>query len=322
MGIAWPGIEWDVVGIDEESLAACRELRLRMAASLSFALHVSKGGRVIADLGATDVPVRCQSVRKALMNGLVGVAVAQGMFALDSTMAELEIDDLDPLSLVERSATVQDLLEARSGIYHPAAGQQNPHPLIPERHSADPGSRWAYNNWDFNALGTILRSATGKSTFEAFDEWFGRPLGMQDFAPESCDETPEEMSVHPAYRFRISGRDLARFGLLYSRHGSWDSVVLLPERWVADSTQPRALVTPPYDEFAAAFGRLWWIGHERDMDGRSWYAALGGIGHVVAVIPDDDLVVVHRNLDHLGFPKWDAVLPLLQSARRLAERVG
>lgn len=322
MEAAWPGAEWDMSGIDDEGAAARRDLRLRMAASLSFALHVSKAGRVIADLGATDVPVRCQSVRKALMNGLVGVAVAKGMFAIDSTMAELGIDDLDPLSAVERSATVRDLLEARSGIYHPAAAQQNPHPLIPERHSAEPGSRWAYNNWDFNALGTIVRSATGKSTFEAFDDWFARPLRMQDFAPDSCDETPEEMSAHPAYRFRISGRDLARFGLLFLRHATWGAADLLPERWVAESTQPRSLVTPPYDEFAASFGRLWWIGHERDMDGRRWYAALGGIGHVVAVIPDDDVVVVHRNLDRSGIPKWDAVLPLLQSARRLAERVG
>lgn len=322
MSTAWPRAEWVRVVPDNDALESHRELRFQMATALSFALHVTKGGTVVADLGATDVPVRCQSVRKALMNGLVGVAVTKGMISLDATVGDLGIDDLDSLSMVERGATVRDLLEARSGIYHPAAAQQNPHPLIPKRHSSKPGDRWAYNNWDFNALGTILRTATGKSTPDAFDEWFARPLGMQEFAPDYCDETPEEMSLHPAYRFRISARDLARFGLLYLRLGVWDDSEILPAQWIEESVEPQAATTAPYDEAAAAFGRLWWIGHERDMDGRPWYAALGGMGHVLAIIPSDEVVIVHRNLDHLGVPKWEAVLPLLQAARRLAERTS
>lgn len=321
METAWPATEWEVIEADDGGKAAQRDLRLRMATSLSFALHVSKGGRVVADLGATDVPVRCQSVRKALMSALVGIAAGKGLVALDATLADLGIDDLDPLSPIERSATVRNLLEARSGVYHPAAAQQNPHPRIPPRHSAEPGSRWVYNNWDFNALGTILRNATGRSTFETFDEWIACPLGMEEFAPGHSDETQEEMSLHPAYRIRISARDLARFGLLYLRKGVWREDELLPERWVAQSTVAQAaVVDEPYAEAASGFGWLWWIGHERDMDGRPWYAAFGGMGHVLGVVPDDDLVVVHRNLDHAGVPKWDAVLPLLQAARRLAER--
>jgi CubicO group peptidase (beta-lactamase class C family) len=322
MPSAWPHAEWDEFAPDSETLESHRELRLQMAASLSFALHVSKGGTVVADLGATDVPVRCQSIRKALMNGLIGVAVTNGMVSLDETIGDLDIDDIDSLSAVERSATVRHLLEARSGIYHPAAAQQNPHPLIPQRHSSSPGTRWAYNNWDFNALGTILRKVTGKSTAATFDEWFARPLAMQEFAPDSCSEAPEDMSVHPAYRLRISARDLARYGLLYLRLGMWEDTELLPPGWITDSIRPQAKATAPYDGAAAAFGRLWWIGHEGDMDGRPWYAALGGMGHVLAIIPSDDVVIVHRNLDHLGVPTWDGVLPLLQSARRLAERFG
>jgi len=57
---------------------------------------------------------------------------------------------------------VRMLLEARSGVYHaalyetPAMAKQRP-----ARGSHEPGTFWYYNNWDFNALGTIYEHATG-----------------------------------------------------------------------------------------------------------------------------------------------------------------
>ena len=120
------------------------------------------------------------------------------------------------------------MLMARSGVYHWAAYQENPHPLIPARHSYRPGERWVYNNWDFNALGTILELATGVKPFDALSEWFGHALQLEDFDPEQCDyshetvaSSPEPVSTHPAYDFRISARDLARFGLLFLHRGDW-----------------------------------------------------------------------------------------------------
>ena len=75
-----------------------------------------------------------------------------------------------------------DLLEARSGVYHPALYET---PAMakqrPARGSHEPGTFWYYNNWDFNALGTIYEHATGSGIYDALDRLIARPIGMQDY---------------------------------------------------------------------------------------------------------------------------------------------
>jgi CubicO group peptidase (beta-lactamase class C family) len=44
-----------------------------------------------------------------------------------------------------------------------------------------PGTIWAYNNWDYNALTTIFEQVTGLSVYEAFKTGLADPLDMQDF---------------------------------------------------------------------------------------------------------------------------------------------
>jgi CubicO group peptidase (beta-lactamase class C family) len=61
------------------------------------------------------------SVRKSLLSALIGNAVERKEMDLQRTMESLGIDDNEPsLSAEEKTATVRDLLEARSGIYHAA----------------------------------------------------------------------------------------------------------------------------------------------------------------------------------------------------------
>lgn len=73
------------------------------------------------------------------------------------------IDDArDPLIKSEGQARVVDLLRARSGIYHPvdfATPFQKE--TRPARGSHAPGTFWFYNNWDYNARGTIFEKQTG-----------------------------------------------------------------------------------------------------------------------------------------------------------------
>jgi CubicO group peptidase (beta-lactamase class C family) len=51
----------------------------------------------------------------------------------------------------------------------------------PKRHSHAPGTFWYYNNWDFNAFGTIFEQETGTKIFEEFDRRIAKPLQMEDF---------------------------------------------------------------------------------------------------------------------------------------------
>ena len=113
------------------------------------------------------------------------------------------------------------------------------------------------NNWDFNVLGTIFEKKTGTKIGQAFYERIAKPIGMQDFSPDDVFYLGGTESIHPAYLFEISARDLARFGLLYLRHGRWENKQIIPEDWVEKSTHANEMVNFGGKD-AGGYEYLWW----------------------------------------------------------------
>jgi CubicO group peptidase (beta-lactamase class C family) len=260
-------------------------------------------GHVLVAWGDVERPFRAHSVRKSLVSALVGPLMEEGAIDLDATLADLGIDDATPLTEQERRARVRDLVAARSGVYLPAAyassGQLD---ALPERDSHTPGTRWFYNNWDFNVAGVIVERATGEGLYDAFDRRIARPLGMEDYAAEDGFVVYEpSRSRHPAHTFRLSTRDLARFGQLYLQGGRWAGRQVVPAGWVAESTRP---ITDFGD--GTGYGYMWWT-YEAGSLGAAYphlnrhhlYMARGTGGQALYVIPSADLVIVHRgDTDH------------------------
>jgi CubicO group peptidase (beta-lactamase class C family) len=109
-----------------EALALAQRLGLH-------ALRVSRSGEPVLTFGDQCRPVVVHSVRKSLISALFGQIVERGLVSLGTTLAELDVDDTPRLTAEERSATVRDLLQARSGVYLPPAAQPPPAPahLVP-----------------------------------------------------------------------------------------------------------------------------------------------------------------------------------------------
>jgi CubicO group peptidase (beta-lactamase class C family) len=271
-----------------------------VAAVKPTALVIVRDGRIAAAWGDPAKEVDAASVRKSLLGALFGIAIAKGRIRLDATLAELGIDDKAPkLTEAEKRATVGDLLKARSGIYHRAAHETaDMRSGRPERGSHPPGAYWFYNNWDFNALGSIYRWATGEDIFESFDQQIARPIGMEDFSPTDGRYDLESLSDHPAYPFRLSARDLARFGVLFLNGGKWRGRQIVPAAWIAESTRPHSAT----DRGRLGYGYLWWT-LRPDLFGEGAAMASGYGGQKLAIIPAKRLVVVQtvaRRADSAG----------------------
>ncbi|XOK15517.1 serine hydrolase domain-containing protein (plasmid) [Agrobacterium tumefaciens] len=209
----------------------------RLKAALDYAatlkptaVMVVQDGKVIASWGDVSREVNVASVRKSLLSALYGIAVAEGHIDLGSTLADLGIDDKPPaLTAAEKQATVRDLLMARSGLYHPAAYETGDmRRNRPERGSHAPGTFCWYNNWDFNALGTIYQQQTGEDIFQSFAQRIAAPIGMEDFSARDGRYIAERQSEHPAYPFSLSARDAARFGQLFLDGGRWNGRQIIP----------------------------------------------------------------------------------------------
>lgn len=294
-----PGEVWqkaetpEQIGWSSEKLAVARAYSERIG---SAAVMIVDDGIVVDAWGDITREYQCHSMRKSLLNALIGIHVDEGHIDLSKTMEDLGIDDNEPsLTPAEKQATVGDLIKARSGIYHPALAESaSMKASRPARYSHAPGTFWYYNNWDFNALGTIFEQETGTKMFEEFDRRIAEPLQMEDFEVDDCRYETGPDSIHPVYPFRMSSRDLARFGLLFLYEGRWRDQQIIPADWVHESTATHSVIGPD-----SGYGYMWWTGVKGGLfpnvqvKEHSFYAA-GYRGHYVIVLPYRNLVIVHR----------------------------
>lgn len=296
---AYPGAEWRVVepeslGFSSAKLAAARDYFEDIGGD---ALVAVRHGKVFLAWGDTDEPIPNFSIRKSYLNALLGIEHGKGNLHLDATLADLGIDDKDGLTPSEKEAQIRDLLTTSSGVYHPGSHESEQQKgARPPRGSFQRGEFFYYNNWDFNVLGHIFESMAGADIFSSFKHRIADPIGMQDFDLGQTAYKRDSSSNYPAYDFRSSARDDARFGLLYLRNGRWGDQQLIPTDWIAMSTK-RQVITGSH--FYYDYGYLWWVDDEN-----SSYFARGNSGQYIAVLPTFDMVIVFRADPGSIFSKW------------------
>ena len=319
----YPGESWQVVapearGWSAEKLAAAQALAETLDTA---AVMVIDDGVVVAQWGDTDRLFPIHSMRKSILSALFGPYVGDEI-DLDATLAELKIDDKQGLTETEKQATVRHLMTARSGIYHPAAYEpESMKETRPERGSQAPGAQWFYNNWDFNALATIFEQETGRKLFEEFVERIAKPTGMVDYQSRHGRYLYDDDSVHPAYLFIMSARDLARFGWLMASEGRWQGEQLIPAEWIVESTKP---VSEAWER--GGFGYMWWTPAPRanrlfgvEVEAGA-FAATGSGGEKMVILPQSDVVIVHRvntsmDRDEVSDEDFARLLELILAAR-------
>ncbi len=306
----FPGAAWDRVdspaseGFSRQRLEA---LRTYLSTLDTTAFMVVVRGRVLFDYGDTSRVSYLASARKSVLAMLYGNYVANGKIPLRKTVKDAGLTDIGGLLPVEQKATIEDLITARSGIYHPASNPGDSTDMAPERGSKKPGTYFLYNNWDFNAAGAAFERLTGRDIYDALESDLARPIGMQDFNRARQQKSGDsKRSMHPAYHMWLSTRDMARLGYLMLREGNWNGRQVVPRDWtrkIVSLVTPLSGLNPQVQREAAygngqlwGYGYMWWVW---DSPGRRGlfagaYAAMGAYGQYITVFPGMDMVVVHK----------------------------
>ncbi|WP_394001068.1 serine hydrolase domain-containing protein [Luteimonas sp. WGS1318] len=223
-----------------------------------------RGETLLMEYGVVDVPMNLASARKSVLSLLIGIAVDRGLIDLDGTLGTLGIDERrTPLTDAEKQATVEHLLQARSGIYLQSGAETiENRDGRPVRGEFPPGTHFFYNNWDFNVLGAIFEQQTGLSIGEALDAWLAVPLGMQDFHRDHVfHDRAGSDSDYRTYRIHMSARDLARIGALVAQDGVWNQTRIVSAEWIERSTTRWSTSGGPFYD---GFGYSWWLNSELD----------------------------------------------------------
>jgi CubicO group peptidase (beta-lactamase class C family) len=303
-----PGDYWDysddpaAQGWDEERLSAFREFLVDDTHVTG--LMIVHQGRVVFEYGDVVETSYIASIRKSVLAMLYGKYVENGMIDLDETIGDLGIDDVEGILPREKQATVQDIISARSGVYHPEGYPGGMQEYAPARGSKEPGSWWLYSNWDFNVAGWIFEHKTGRNIYDEVQEQLAIPLHMQDWnrleQRKSGDVTRSKFLAYPMW---FSTRDMARIGQLMLNRGWWGRQQVISEKWVDEMLKQRT----KYEEIHASvpvfkergsdygYGYMWWLWENRE-DPRvaGAYSGKGAMGQNITVFPAIDTVLAFK----------------------------
>lgn len=317
----FPGERWEQV--DREDLAAygwapdalARVHEFIRDSANTTGLVVVDRGRIVFDYGDIEELSYLASVRKSVLAMLYGDWVEWGVIDLDATLADLGMDDVGGLLPIEKRATVDHLITARSGVYHPASNSGDNLADAPARGSQEPGSYMLYSNWDFNAAGAVFEQRTGRSIYDELQAQLAIPLQFEDWDRSAQRKSGDlTVSVNPAYHMWLSTRDMARVGLLMLNEGRWaDGQEVISPAWARRIVS----VVTPLEEMNPVgrrdgyfgYGYMWWVWDGPRAVGpfEGAYTARGAIGQWIAVFPALDLVLAHKtNSAHGRTTSWDS----------------
>ena len=261
-------------------------------------LLVVKQGRVVYRYGDASQVSYLASARKSVLSMLYGKYVANGTINLERTIGDVGIEEPGRLLAIEKRATIRSLLTASSGVYYPA-GSPGGADATPPRGSKEPGTYFLYNNWDFNVAGVAFEKLTGKTVFQALESDLAEPLQFQDFdlsRQRMLGYDDPKTSRYKAYHLFLSGRDMARLGVLMLNGGAWNGKQVVPAPWVAESTKRRVRAIDMAARSESGYGYLWWLPADT-RTGAEWvgsYLANGNFGQYLLCLPAIDTVIVHR----------------------------
>ncbi len=259
------------------------------------------GGKVLYEYGDLQELSYLASVRKSVLSLLYGKYVTDGTIQLNMTLEQLGVDDIDGLLPIEKKATIDHLITARSGIYHPASNSGDSTADAPARGSQEPGTYMLYNNWDFNCAGFIFEKLTHQTIYDALERDLAGPLGMQDFDRLLQRKSGDlRKSNYPAYHIWLSTRDMARIGYLMLREGEWNGSQVVPGQWTRRISRAKTRVPDMNPDFYKkgdfGYGYMWWVWDGPKAVGpyQGAYTASGAYGQYITVLPALDMVVAHK----------------------------
>jgi len=150
-----------------------------------------------------------------------------------------------------------------------------------------PGTLNRYNSGDTQALGMLLRAATGTTITAYMQEKLWHPLGMESNGYWIVDDEKMELAFAG---LNATARDYAKIGELYRMKGRWRGAQLVSKQWIKDSTTADAphLLPGLNADFPLGYGYQWWLPESTEGE----FAAIGVYNQFVYVNPSRNLVIV------------------------------
>jgi len=324
-GEYWPTQQWracrpEAVGIDSDRLLAVYDY----AASSRFhteALLVTRKGYIIGEtyLNGFEQDERhySYSVAKSFTGTVVGIAIDEGQIpGVEQTVYQYfpqwQQAGTDPR---KQLITVRHLLTMTSGItwneddYYEDPSENDAYEMhrqpdliqyvLDKTMSYTPGEHWYYSTGSSQLLSGVIEGATGMSLYAYARPRLLEPLGIENIIWDHDDAG----HTHSGAGIHATAREYAKFGYLWLERGHWDTLQIVSEDWILESTKP-------VSESVTHYGYQWWrkptlSWSDASMIPDSTIIAWGIYTQQIFVIPEEQIVIVRLGNDIPATNGWD-----------------
>jgi hypothetical protein len=268
---------WNTAALDEvyRYLESCH--------SKSFI--ILKDGKIAAerywDPAGKDFAKQVFSAGKSITAFLIGIAQEQNLLKIEQPVSDFLGQGWTKAGKKqEKAIQIKHLLKMTSGLSTRKA------------YVGKPGTIWLYNTEVYHELHPLLEKATASTMQKFAEKVLFRPTGMNN-------------SRFLNHTFKMTARDMARFGLMILAGGSWNGKALMKDQTFFKSMLDTAQSMNP------AYGYLWWLNGKESFfsanpklprydgflipDGPAdMVAAMGANDQRIYVIPSQNLIVIRQ----------------------------
>ncbi len=243
-----------------------------------------------------------RSATKSFISALIGIAIDKGSIKSIDEKILPYFSDYYPIKNLDhnkRNIRIRDLLTMTSGfdsedeVRTSKGNEDNLDALSGDwvRFSIDvpmlnkPGEKWAYSSMNTFLLGYILEKATGEKLAVFAEKNLFIPLGINNI---QWRRTPKGRIVAQG-NFKISSRDMGKFGQLFLDNGVYNGKQIVSKEWVSKSTKG---IFPVHWNNYDSYGFKWY-NHTLNMNGKlvPYVLASGNGGNKIYIISKYNLVV-------------------------------
>jgi CubicO group peptidase (beta-lactamase class C family) len=271
--------------------------RLEAESVECHSIMVVRRGHVVAEGWwapySADRPHLLYSLTKSFTSIAVGLAIADGLLALDDRLVDVLPDHVpDDVSEQGRRITVHHLLSMTAGHAEDSLEQAwrlEPGDLVKgflrTPFAAPEGSKHTYDNSTTFILARMVERVTGRGLPELLDERIFKPMGI-DHAEWDRVASGAAFGFHGLH---LTTEAIAAFGELLLREGLWRDRRLVPGEWVRLATSRHIETLQLADgsldaDSTAGYGYQFWMS-------RDGYRGYGSFEQLCMVYPEQDLVV-------------------------------
>ncbi|MEN9998864.1 MAG: hypothetical protein RI922_1854 [Bacteroidota bacterium] len=291
-GTTWETIPPSDLGWCDDSIQVLYNF---LEGSDSKAFIVLKDGKIVLEkyfgTFTQDSLWLWNSAGKTLTAYAVGIAQTEGMLNINDPSSDYLGTGWTSLTPTQEAAiTIRHQLTMTTGLDEGVSFDCTDPSCL--QYLAAPGTRWSYHNSPYTLLDGVIENASGLTLNQFIQQKIGSKIGMNGlFVPYGYDNV-----------FVSKARGMARFGLLLSQNGVWNTTTVQSDvNYLNDMRTPSQTLNNSYgyltwlngqSSFMLPSSQLVFPGSTIPNAPSDMYAALGKNGQIINVVPSQGLVIV------------------------------